>query len=129
MNNSGLQCGSAGHAASVHRDLHWPEIIPDSRVHVRYMAVTRGKAEKFALSLEQPGKVSARQPRRRFDEGIEHALQIERGAADHFEHVGGGGLLLQGFAQLVEQTRVLGGDDGLRGKVLDKLDLLVAEGA
>ena len=43
------------------------------------------------------------------------------------EHVGGGGLLLQQFAQLVEQAGVLDGDDGLGGEVLDQLDLLVGE--
>ena len=44
------------------------------------------------------------------------------------------GLLLQGFAQivraltqLVEQAGVLDGDDGLRGEILDQLDLLVGE--
>ena len=34
------------------------------------------------------------QPRRRFDERIEHRLQIEGRAADDLEHVGGGSLLL-----------------------------------
>ena len=45
-------------------------------------------------------------------------------------------LLLQGFAQivralaqLVEQAGVLDGDDGLRGEILDQLDLLVGERA
>ena len=33
----------------------------------------------------------------------------------------------RGFAQLVEQPCVLDGDDGLRGEVLDQLDLLVGE--
>ena len=33
------------------------------------------------------------------------------------------------FAQLVEQPRVLDGDDGLRGEVLHQLDLLVGERA
>ena len=45
--------------------------------------------------------------------------------ADDLQHVGGGGLLLQRFAQLVEQPRVLDGDDGLSGEVLYQLDLLV----
>ncbi len=31
------------------------------------------------------------------------------------------------LAQLVEQPRVLDGDDGLRGEVLHQLDLLVGE--
>ena len=32
------------------------------------------------------------------------------------------------LAQFVEQPRVLDGDDGLRGEVLDEFDLLVGEG-
>ena len=50
------------------------------------------------------------------------------------QHLGGRGLLLQrlgevvgALAQFVEQPRVLDGDDGLRGEVLDQLDLLVGE--
>ena len=54
-------------------------------------------------------------------------LQIEGRAADDLEHVGGGGLLLERFTQLVEQARVLDGDDGLSGEVLDQLDLLIGE--
>ena len=65
----------------------------------------------------------------KLNQRIEHRLQIEGRAADDFEHVGGGGLLLQQFAQLVEQPRVLDGDDGLAGEILDQLDLLVAERA
>ena len=75
------------------------------------------------------GHVGVAQPRRRFDQRIEHGLQIEGRAADHLEHVGGGGLLLQRFAQLVEQPRVLDGDDRLGGEVLHQLDLLVGEWA
>ena len=33
------------------------------------------------------------------------------------------------FAQLVEQPRVLDGDDGLRGEVVQQLDLFVGEGS
>jgi hypothetical protein len=43
---------------------------------------------------------------RRFRKCIQHRLQIEGRAADDFEYVGGGGLLLQRFAQLVEQPGV-----------------------
>ena len=56
-------------------------------------------------------------------------LQVEGRAADDLEHIGGGGLLLQRFAQLVEQAGVLDGDDGLTGEVLDQLDLLAVESA
>src|SRR5262245_11726280 len=57
---------------------------------------------------------------RRLDQCIEHCPKVERRAADHLQYVGGGGLLLQRFgeivgamAQLIEQARVLDGDHGL----------------
>jgi hypothetical protein len=59
--------------------------------------------------------------------GLEHWLQFTRRAADHLEHIGGGGLLLQRFAQLVKQPRVFDGDDSLVGEILDHFDLLVGE--
>ena len=71
----------------------------------------------FALAPEQPGMIGIAQPRRRLDQRVEHGLQIEGRATDDLEHVGGGGLLLQRFAQLVEQAGVLDGDDGLRGEI------------
>ena len=67
--------------------------------------------------------------RRVLQHGLEHRLQFAWRRTDDLEHVGGGGLLLQRFAQLVEQPCVLDGDDGLRGKVLHQLDLLVGERA
>src|SRR5262249_61784142 len=57
----------------------------------------------------------------------EHGFEIEGRAADDLEHVGGGCLLLQRFTQLVEQPYILNGDDGLRGEVLHKFNLLVGE--
>src|SRR5262249_40374927 len=60
---------------------------------------------------------------------LERWLQFAGRAADHLEHVGGRGLLLQGFAQLVEQAAILDGDDGLVGEVRHQLDLLVGEWA
>src|SRR6478672_9077376 len=73
--------------------------------------------------------VGLAQPRRRLNQRLEYLLQIERRAADNLEHVGSGGLLLEGFAQFVEQTRILDGDDGLAREALDQLDLLVGEGS
>ncbi len=63
-----------------------------------------------------------------FHQRVEHRAQIEGRAADDLEHIGGGGLLLQRFAQFAEQPRVLDGDDGLGGEVRHQLDLLVGEG-
>jgi acetylornithine deacetylase/succinyl-diaminopimelate desuccinylase-like protein len=53
----------------------------------------------------------------------EDRLQPARRARDHAQHVGGGGLLLQRFAQLVQQPSVLDGDQRLIGKGSHQLDL------
>ena len=58
---------------------------------------------------------------------FEHRLKVECRTADDLEHVGGRGLLLQRFAQFIEQARILDGDDGLGGKILHQLDLLIGE--
>src|SRR5262245_41742690 len=65
---------------------------------------------------------------RRFDQRFEYRLQIKGRAADYLEHVGGGGLLLERLAQLIEQASVLDGDDRLVGETLHELDVLVGEG-
>jgi hypothetical protein len=52
---------------------------------------------------------------------------MEGRAADGLEHVCGGGLLLKGFAQLVEQARILNGDHRLISESLHQLDLLVGK--
>src|SRR5215831_6230338 len=70
------------------------------------------------------GYIRLAQPRGRLDQRVEHRLQIERRAADDLEHVGGGGLLLEGLAEFVEQASVLYGDHRLRSEVLDQRDLL-----
>ena len=64
---------------------------------------------------------------RRCDQGIEHGPEIESRAADDLEHVGGGCLLLQRLAELVEQPGVLDRDYCLRTEIRDQFDLLVAE--
>src|SRR6516225_2238775 len=73
------------------------------------------------------GHIRLAQPRGRLDQRVEHRLQIEGRAADDLEHVGGGSLLLQRLAQLVEQAGVLDSDDGLTGEIRDQLHLLVGE--
>ena len=91
------------------------------------IAVARDIGVGVAFRTMDRCHVGLAQSGRRLDQRIEHRLQIEGRAADDLEHVGGGGLLLQRFAQLVEQPRVLNGDDGLIGEGLDQRDLLVGE--
>src|SRR5205823_4249108 len=63
----------------------------------------------------------------RLNQRVEHRLQIECRATDHLEHVGGGGLLLEGFAELVEQPRILDRDHCLIGERFNQLDLFGGE--
>jgi hypothetical protein len=69
------------------------------------------------------------QPRSGVDQRIEHGLQIKGRVADDLEHVGGRCLLLQRFAQLVEQASVLDCDDCLACEIRDQFYLFVCEGA
>src|SRR5262245_13944937 len=91
--------------------------------------IARFEVEDLAPWSAYGHRVGLAQPRRRLDQRVEHSLQVEGRAADDLEHIGGSGLLLQRFAQLVEKPCVLDGDHGLRGEVSDQLDLLVGEGA
>ena len=65
---------------------------------------------------------------------LEHRVDVRRGAADHPQDLGGGGLLLQGLGhlpvarlELLEQPRVLDGDRRLVGKGLQERDLPIGE--
>ena len=55
----------------------------------------RHRLQQLAVEAEDECFLRLAEPRRAFDEGIEHGLQVEGRAADDFEHVGGRGLLLQ----------------------------------
>ncbi len=63
---------------------------------------------------------------------LKTGLQVSWRTGDDFEHLRGCGIccsmrfaeIAGALAQFVEQPRVLDGDDGLSGEVLNKLDLL-----
>jgi hypothetical protein len=61
--------------------------------------------------------------------GVEGGLQLARRTGNDTQHFRSRRLLLQRFAQLVEQARILDGDDGLSRKILEQRDLFVAEWA
>src|SRR5271169_953745 len=71
--------------------------------------------------------ISLAQPGGSLDECIQYRFEIERRAAYGLEHVGGGGLLLKRFPQLLEQPGVLDSDDGLSSEVRQQRNLLVGE--
>src|SRR5262249_1251528 len=91
------------------------------------MAIARGPVVDLAVATEQPRMVCIAKARGRFDESVQYHLQIESRAADDLEHIGGRGLLLQGFTQFVEQPGVLDGDDGLVCKGGRQVNLFVGE--
>ena len=56
-------------------------------------AVALAEVKRTELGLADAGCV--------LEHGLEHGLQLARGTADDFQHIGGRGLLLQRFAQIV----------------------------
>src|SRR5262249_32377175 len=80
------------------------------------------------------GAVCVTKAASRFNKRLQHRFEIEGRAADDLEYVGGGGLLLEGLAQLLrarlhllEQSRVLDCDHRLIGKRLEQSYLLIRE--
>ena len=67
---------------------------------IRRIAVGGEMFENLAHWARDGGHIRLAQARCRFDQCIEHRLQIESRAADDLEHVGGRGLLRQRFVQL-----------------------------
>ena len=69
-----------------------------------------------------------------FNKRLQHGFEIEGRAADDLENVGGGGLLLQRFAQiicallhLVKLPRIFDRNHGLVGEGGEQLDLLIGD--
>src|SRR5262249_18786717 len=91
------------------------------------IAVRAQMFENLSRWSRDGGHIRLAQARRGFHQRIEHRLQVEGGAADDLEHVGGRGLLLQRLAQLIKQAGVLGGDHGLLCNIADQFSLLIAE--
>jgi hypothetical protein len=92
------------------------------------MAVTRCPTVDVAFAPEKPDMIRVAQLSGRLCKRVQHPLQVEGRAADDLEHVGGGSLLLQRFAQFIQQASVLDGNHCLFGKITQKLDLLVDKG-
>jgi hypothetical protein len=61
--------------------------------------------------------------------GVKHRGEIAGRGIDDLQYLGGCGLLLQCFARLGQQPRVLHRDDRLRREILQQRDLLVGEGS
>ena len=101
-----------------------------------WSAVHRNYSEFTALEQHQIAELGLAKLGCILEHGLEYRLQLAGRTADDLEHFRSRRLLLQrlakivgALAQLVQQPRILDGDDGLRGEVLDQLDLLVGKRA
>src|SRR5262249_5600699 len=108
LNSRTLKQSSTGHAAAPR--LEW---------YALHLILQLGGPAEVGLGLKEPLIVRTRnvsyvgfaKSDRRVDQRVEHGRQIEGRPADRLEHVGG--LLLERLAQLVQQPRILDGNDGL----------------
>src|SRR5262249_6688516 len=101
-----------------------------------WRAIHGDSAESISFTQIHGAELGCADTRRILQHGLEHRLQLAGRTADNLQHLRGRGLLLQRFTevvgaltQLVKEPRILDGDDGLGGEVLDQLDLLVGEWA
>ncbi len=90
-------------------------------------AVHRNSAESAVFSKPQEAIFGLADARRILQHGLEDGLKVAWRRADHAQHICRRRLLLQRLFELVEQPRVLDGDDCLRGKILYKLNLFIGE--
>src|SRR5215472_9033660 len=94
----------------------------------------RSATKPLALAQENSRIVRLAKPASILGDGFQHRLNICRRSSDHTEDLACRGLLLKCLsqvagtpAQLIEQARVLDGDDRLGREIFDQLDLFVAE--
>src|SRR5215813_9813108 len=123
MNGSSFECGTTRATAAA--GTNW--ILSNERFKFWRCIISNNTTQHLAIEAEDKSPIGSTKPYRTFGNGFEDRLQIERRPTDDLKHIGGGSLLLKGFTQLVEESRVLDGDDGLRGKVLHQFNLLFRE--
>src|SRR5262245_49679807 len=123
MNGSSFECGTGRGSAAA--GPNW--ILQNERFKFWRRIISNNTSQHFAIEAKDKSPIGSTKPYRTFGNGFEDRLQIERRPTDDLKHIGRGGLLLKRFAEFVEEPRVLDRYDGLRGEVLNQLDLLVGE--
>src|SRR4030095_12541547 len=98
MDGSALERGAANQGAATRLDHLTLHVL----FVVRGVAVIRSETIGVAFAAKDEGGVRLAKGGCRGDQRVKHRLQVEGGAADDLEHVGGRGLLLEGLAQLIE---------------------------
>ncbi len=103
-------------------------VIEWYRGHARNFAEPGGIAQGIAFKEKNVDKPRLANARRVFGYRIKHRLDVARRSRDHAQDFVNRPLLIQGFALLVEQPRVLDGDDGLGGEVFSSSICLSVKG-
>src|SRR5215469_3407877 len=89
--------------------------------------VSRDRAKVIALTEKQGAESGFAELCRIRQHGLKDRPQLAGGRADNAQHLRCCGLLLQRLPKLIEQPRVLDGDDGLGSEILHQRDLSVGE--
>src|SRR5262245_21094737 len=124
MNGSSFECCTSRATAAA--GTNW--ILPNERFKFWRRIISNNTPQHLAIEAEDKSPIGSAKPYRTFGNGFKDRLQIECRPTDDLKHIGSGSLLLKRFTQLIQQARVLDSNDGLRGEVLDQIDLLVGEG-
>ena len=101
--------------------------LPQLFIERARIGVCRHRAESLAIAQHQAAMAHATEPVCLLQYCIENRREITERRIDDLQHIGGRGLLLQGFPLLRQQPRVLHRDHRLLGEVLHERDLPVRE--
>src|SRR6516164_4632940 len=91
------------------------------------MAVDGDTAQSASLVKREGANIGTAQTRGILDHCVKYRSELARRAGDDPQHLRGRDLPIQRFGKLVEQARVLDGDNGLVSKILYQFDLPVGE--
>ena len=85
------------------------------------------RMEPLTVIGHQIAKTRLAQPHRFFQHRVEHRGEVAGRGIDDLQHLGGRGLLLQGFARLAQEARILDRDHRLVREGADQLDVPLGE--
>src|SRR5580704_7344774 len=128
-----LSCAREPTKPGVRARAYWAVLLPEPAIGWRNIVQMR-RVITLAIVEQDVAVFGFANPQSVREHRLKYGLHIARRRADGPEHLRRCGLLFQrlgeivgALAQLVEQPRVLDGNDRLGGEVLNELDLLVCE--